>query len=145
MKINAFIPSDYIPDEVQKLDMYKKIASIVTENDYLEIEDELVDRYGDLPISVQNLLEIAWIKSSANQLGITLISQNGEKVYIKFDEKADLDPTKLPALLHKYGRNLKCTAGKEMSMIAVLETGLPKEILRYIKSLLQDLNELKNT
>ncbi len=58
MTVDAFIPPFYIKNEVQKIESYKKIASIASLEDYEDMQDELIDRYGDLPKSVENLLEI---------------------------------------------------------------------------------------
>jgi transcription-repair coupling factor (superfamily II helicase) len=63
INISAYIDNDYIGIENQKIDMYKKIASITSEEDIAEIEDELIDRYGNIPKYVKNLLKIAHIKS----------------------------------------------------------------------------------
>ena len=68
IKINAYIPNSYISSEFQKLEMYKKISLINNENDYYDVQDELLDRYGDLPRAVQNLLDIALVKSSVDIL-----------------------------------------------------------------------------
>ena len=62
LDIDAYIPQKYIEDEIQKLEIYKKIAVIQTQKDYYDVQEEIEDRYGDLPESVQNLLEIALIK-----------------------------------------------------------------------------------
>jgi len=61
VNVSAYIDNDYIGDENQKIDMYKKIASINDEQDVIDAEDELMDRYGEIPQPVKNLLQIAYI------------------------------------------------------------------------------------
>jgi transcription-repair coupling factor (superfamily II helicase) len=70
INISAYIDNDYISHEGQKIDMYKKIASIQDENDVLDVEDELLDRYGDIPGPVRNLIKIAFIKALAIKCGL---------------------------------------------------------------------------
>ena len=76
IKINAYIPNSYISSEFQKLEMYKKISLINNENDYYDVQDELLDRYGDLPRAVQNLLDIALVKSSVHKITLSIKEQN---------------------------------------------------------------------
>ncbi|MEG2841574.1 MAG: transcription-repair coupling factor [Cellulosilyticaceae bacterium] len=144
IKIDAYIPVKYIPDEVQKLDIYKKIASIQGENDYFDVQEELEDRYGTLPKSVQNLIDIALIKWSANQLGIVVVSRIDKEIFFKFKPDADLDSTKLPELMEKYPRKLKFASNKEVILRLDMQEVPKKEELSYIKNVLQDIKKLKN-
>ena len=78
--IDAYIPMGYIPNELQKLDIYKRIADIETQEETEEMTEELIDRFGDPPKSVENLLYIAKIKSMAHRLYFTEVAQKGERV-----------------------------------------------------------------
>ena len=69
--VNAFIPATYIRSEFQKLEIYKRVAEIETEEEYLDMQEELVDRFGDMPSSVNNLLMVALVKSLAHKAYIT--------------------------------------------------------------------------
>ncbi|KAA2302067.1 transcription-repair coupling factor, partial [Clostridioides difficile] len=62
LSIDAYLPSDYIYDSIQKIEIYKKVAVIASFDDAMELEDELVDRFGDLPEAVINLLAVARMK-----------------------------------------------------------------------------------
>lgn len=97
--INAFIPNDYIANEVQKLEMYKKISSIKTKFDYSEVQDELEDRFGNTPKAVYNLLNIALMKAYANNIGVTKVSQTGDKISIKFNEENTVNIENLKNLI----------------------------------------------
>lgn len=105
ISVNAFITDTYIENEVQKLEMYKKIASIKTDEDYFDIQDELQDRFGDLPKVVQNLLNIALMKAFAHNIGVNKISQNGNKITIFFNKENSVDTKKLTELI-KSNNNL---------------------------------------
>ncbi|MBR0366077.1 MAG: transcription-repair coupling factor, partial [Clostridia bacterium] len=69
ISVNAYIPETYIPSAAQRIDMYKKIAAIENEADETEIRDELIDRYGEPPLSVQNIISVAALKLPAREVG----------------------------------------------------------------------------
>jgi len=106
LDIDAFIPESYIKNEYQKLDIYKRIATIETEEEMDDMTEELIDRFGDLPKKVQQLLHIAALKSLAHSAYITAIEQKGKDYKFVLYEKANLDPAKIPVLLKKYGNNM---------------------------------------
>ena len=106
LDIDVFIPESYIKNEYQKLDIYKRIATIETEEEMDDMTEELIDRFGDLPKKVQQLLHIAALKSLAHSAYITAIEQKGKDYKFILYEKANLDPAKIPALLKKYGNNM---------------------------------------
>ena len=108
--IDAYIPMGYIPNELQKLDIYKRIADIETQEETEEMTEELIDRFGDPPKSVENLLYIAKIKSMAHRLYFTEVAQKGESVRFTLYEKARIDVTKIPELVAAYGQKVTFTA-----------------------------------
>ena len=144
IKINAYIPSNYIMDEIQKLDIYKKIACIQKEADYMDIQEEIEDRYGNIPVEVYNLLDIALIKAMAHDIYMTLVSDNRRQVLFKFKQDAPLNPEALPELLAKYGRKMKFVGGKEPSIKMNLEDVDRKELISNIKNILHDFIKLKS-
>lgn len=108
--IDAYIPMGYIPNEFQKLDIYKRIAGIETEEETEEMLEELIDRFGDLPKSVENLLYIAKVKSMAHKVYLTEVSQKGDTLKFTLYEKAKLDAAKIPELIALYDSNVRFTA-----------------------------------
>lgn len=109
MDIDAYIPSTYITNEYQKLDMYKRIAQIHTEDEFLDLQEELMDRFGELPNSVNNLLNIALIKARCHEVYITNFVQKGNSIKMVLYQKARINAEDIPALLEKYKPNLKIT------------------------------------
>ncbi len=81
--VNGFVPRRYIRDEEQKIEIYKKIAAIESSSDYSELIDELIDRFGDIPLEVRNLMQISYIKALANRNNIKNIIQS--KKIVKLD------------------------------------------------------------
>ena len=107
MDIDAFIPERYIKNEYQKLDIYKRIAGIQTEEEYDDMLEELMDRFGEPPRSVQNLLLIARLRAMAHEAYITELTQKGDEIKIVMFEKAQIDTTKIDGLLKYYKGRLK--------------------------------------
>lgn len=105
---DAYIPETYIESSSLRIDAYRKIASIQTEEDSRDVVDEFIDRYGDPPKPVMGLVNIALVRNSAAALGIREITQRGEKAifYMK-----SLSPECAPRLYDKYGSRLKFIQG----------------------------------
>ena len=82
LSVNAYIPDSYIPDELTKIEMYKKIASIENKEDMYEVEEELEDRFSDLPKSVQTLLKISYIKSLCKKMKIEKVRQVKDEIWL---------------------------------------------------------------
>jgi transcription-repair coupling factor (superfamily II helicase) len=105
--VDAFIPDRYISNEYQKLDAYKRIAGISTEEEYDDMLEELMDRYGELPRSVQNLLMIARLRAMAHEVYVTELTQKGSEIKIVMYEKAQVDANKIDGLLKCYKGRMK--------------------------------------
>ncbi len=78
LSVSAYISSDYISDEITKLEMYKKIATIDSKEDMYEMQEELEDRFSDIPKETQALLNVAYIKSLCKRLKIDKVKQTGK-------------------------------------------------------------------
>lgn len=113
LNVSSYIPEHYIQDEELKYDLYKKLSYIHTKADYDDLEDELIDRFGEIPDGVYNLMALAMIKHLGQGLGMTEIKQRGNSVSFTFDEQADIPlpgPEGIDLLFKKY--NIKFKAGK---------------------------------
>lgn len=108
--LDAFIPAKYIPNEYHKLDIYKRIAGIETEEEGEEMLEELIDRFGEPPKSVQNLLLIARMKAQAHQLFFTDIAQKGDNIRFVLYPKAEIDVAGIPGFVEQFFGALTFTA-----------------------------------
>lgn len=106
LNTDAYIPEYYIKNEYQKLDVYKRIAAIENEEELEDMTEELIDRFGDIPKKVQQLLTIAALKSLAHSVYVTAVEQKGEELRFTMYEKAKIDPQKIPGLLNDYKKDL---------------------------------------
>lgn len=102
LNVDAFIPASYIPNEYQKLDVYKRIASIESQEEMEDMLEELIDRFGDTPKKVQQLLEVAYLKGIAHSLDIISVEQKGGVFKFVMFEKAKINVQQIPDLLEMY-------------------------------------------
>lgn len=142
LDISAYIPEDYIRSSDQRIDIYKKIAAISGQDDRFEIEDELVDRYGDIPRAVSNLIEIASVKALAKIDGIEKVEQKQSVILLKF-AKGQIQPELFFALAERFPRLIKPVPSDQTAISYRLES--KKNIVDNITFLLQTINELKNS
>ena len=107
---NAYIPPSYVANEIQKLDIYKRIAGIETEEEAEEMLEELIDRFGEPPKSVQNLLSIARLKYAAHGVYIKEIIQKGNELKLVMYEKAHINPAMIPYVVQQHAPFMGFTA-----------------------------------
>lgn len=144
--IDAFIPEKYISSEFQKLDIYKRIASLENEEECDDMLEELIDRFGEPPRSVTNLLAVAHMKAMASNVFVKEVSQKGDSIKFTMYEKAKVNPSKIPNLLDKYRNTMKFTVDTNpyFTYIPVKSKekpdtiGLVKNILSDIKTLIDE-------
>lgn len=110
--IDAYIPSSYIKNEYQKLDIYKRISGIESEDEHMDMQDELIDRFGDIPKPVEHLLQIATVKALAHQAFITEVNINKQEVRLTVLPKAALQADQIPAWIQKHNGNMQFKMGE---------------------------------
>jgi len=109
LDVDAFIPPTYIVNEVQKLDIYKRIAGIETVKDRDEMRDELLDRFGAIPRSVDNLLRIALIRVAAHGLYMTEVKGKNERILFTFRSDAPIPGERIPQFVKEHRENVSFT------------------------------------
>ncbi len=141
LKVDGFIPRTYIESEVEKIDIYKKIAAIDSLEEMHDLEDELVDRFGDLPIATENLLRISYLKCRGRGLKILEIKGNSKEVELVLSNDAPIDASKLMPLIKSYGRRMKFKAGATSRFIFTLDA--KKKLLDEIDLFVDELYNVK--
>jgi transcription-repair coupling factor (superfamily II helicase) len=134
--LNIRIPSDYMKEENQRLRMYKRIAGIETEAQLKDVRSELIDRYGEPPAAVRNLLAYASLKLQALRVGATAIERKRELVNIKFSQKATIDPGKLARFVASQQKTQFTPDGTLKFSIKISST---EGILQTLRDLLEEL------
>jgi transcription-repair coupling factor (superfamily II helicase) len=144
LQTSAYIDAKYIEDEDQRIEMYKTISQVESEEEAMDIKDELIDRYGDVPEEAANLIEIAYIKNLAAGLGFTSIKEREDTVMLNFAEQGTVPLEKIGVLMGKWRGKLMFSAGKQPYLSIRAKNEKYREILNNIKILLQDLQKLKS-
>ncbi|HSH36049.1 MAG TPA: transcription-repair coupling factor [Schnuerera sp.] len=144
LTVDGYISSKYIKDEEQKIEIYKKIAAIKAEQDYHELIDELIDRFGDIPKEVNNLMDISYIKNNASLCHIKNISQTRNNVNLEFSSVDYITPDLIHFLSQKYGRKITF----DLSTIPSFNYRFDGELLTDLKGLIEKIrgfHNIKNT
>ena len=132
INVTSYIPDEYIQDANQKIEIYQNIALCKNEQDIQNIIDEIIDRFGNMPKELENLIAIARIKYLAKQLKLTKIASNKTAVVFTFEpNKFELD---LNELVKKYGNKIKFSAG--IKPMITLQIGSENE-----RQILNDVTE----
>jgi len=140
LDVDAFIPPSYIVNEVQKLDIYKRIASIENLAESEEMRGELLDRFGAVPKSVENLLRISLIRVQAHELYVTEIKGKNERISIYIKPDANIDPVKIPLLLEAFPKKLNFVAkGNPYFVYKYKKLDLVEKDAEQLLSLTEDL------
>lgn len=144
LMIDAFIPSTYVRNEMQKLELYKRIAAIENDEEYEDMSDELMDRYGELPAAVMNLLKIAILKSKAHHAGLLQVEQKGNTIVFVMNKDAKVNVNGIDPLLRtdSYRNKMKFVIGETPSFLYQWKGGSKKQLLKTVEQIIVDLDQL---
>lgn len=137
LKVDAYIPSDYIKDEVQKIEVYKKIAAINSYEDMMDIKDELEDRFSSIPSSVDNLMNISYTRSIGKKLGIEEIKERKNEILFIFESQARINSNVIKGLLKDYARKIGLKMGDKPGFAYKLADVKREELILQIKELME--------
>jgi transcription-repair coupling factor (superfamily II helicase) len=141
---DAYIPAGYIANEFQKLDIYKRIAGIETEEEKDEMLEELIDRFGEPPKSVLSLLRVARLKALAHAVYITEIKQTGSLIKLTMFERARINPEKIPMLVARYKSSLKFNMAENPYFTFDLKNGSvakKRDVLDVVEELISQMRK----
>ena len=141
---DAYIPAGYIANEFQKLDIYKRIAGIETEEEKDEMLEELIDRFGEPPKSVLSLLRVARLKALAHAVYITEIKQTGSLIKLTMFERARINPEKIPELIAQYKSSLKFNMAENPYFTFDLKNGSvakKRDVLDVVEELISQMRK----
>jgi transcription-repair coupling factor (superfamily II helicase) len=135
--LNIRIPAEYIPEENQRLRMYKRVAGVETDSQLTDVAAELQDRYGEPPQAVRNLLDYAALKLLCIRVGVNAIDRKRDSVTFKFRQNAAVDPEQL-------ARFVSAQKGAQFTPDGMLKFGLKataaNEALRALRTILEQLS-----
>ncbi|WFA07742.1 transcription-repair coupling factor [Tissierella sp. Yu-01] len=135
LKVDGFIPKRYIADEEQKIEIYKKISSIENMDDYRELLDELIDRFGDIPEEVSNLMDISYIRALSSRIDIKNIQERAKDIKIDFASTKKLSLELIHYLSEEYGKKLLFDLSNSPYFLFKV-----KYVLEDLKALVEKIN-----
>jgi transcription-repair coupling factor (superfamily II helicase) len=138
--LNIRIPADYVPEENQRLQMYKRVARVETESQLADVTAELQDRFGPPPPAVRNLLDYASLKLLCMKVGINAIERKRDFVTLKFQQNASVEPEQLARFVSDQ-RGAQFTPDGVLKF--VLKAAAAEEVLRALRSVLEQLSSLE--
>lgn len=136
IQIDAHIPENYIESLAQRLDMYKKIAAVENEEDKMEMIDELIDRYGDPPKSVEGLINASLLRNTAAGLGITEIQQRKENMFFYIEQPS---PEQINAISSAYKGRVTFNCLSKPYISVKLDKGQkPEKLMESVLSIMKN-------
>ncbi|MBR0132382.1 MAG: transcription-repair coupling factor [Lachnospiraceae bacterium] len=145
MEVDAFIPANYISNEMVRLDIYKKIAQIENDEDLSDLTDELTDRYGDMPEEVNTLLYSSLIRALAKKVYVTDLKQRGSNLELVMFNEARLDVAKFAEFINYYRGACRLMPGTNPVFRFKIQTGDKKKLIKGIISILTKMQSLLMT
>lgn len=142
LPVDAYIPASYVKNEMVKLELYKRISGVWSDEDYEDMLDELTDRFGDPPYEVVNLLTVAKLKAKAHEAQILSVTYKNAQVHIEMAADVRVKMELLDAFLAKYLNNIRVVAGTNAGFVIDLEKKSMKSFLEELEGIVSDINEL---
>jgi len=145
LEIDAYIPDTYIINENQKMDIYKRIASISSKEEADDMRDELTDRFGGIPKSVENLLQVALLRVIAKDVFVTDINTKGKTLEVKVLPNASFAPEKIPAFVASYKGMLRLIPGAKPVFVLRYGIGINPsgdQMLKDARKLCEDMRTI---
>ena len=141
INLSSYIPEYYIEDSAQKIEIYQDIALCRNDKDIEDIIDEIIDRYGSMPIEVENLIEIARIKILARNASVIKVTQKEKSIILNLDkDDIKINEEIIKKLLGKYGIRLRFSAGVEPYITLKINEKDENKVIEQIKELLIDIS-----
>lgn len=147
LDVDAFIPNEYIMNEYQKLDIYKRIASCGNSQECDDMYDEMKDRFGNVPKSADNLLRISRIRLKAHKLYVSELKGKNGEIRIIMHKDAKIKVENIPMFLQRHKKELEFqAAGVPTFFFKYIKTGIVEKdaenLLLYTNSLLDEMEEM---
>ena len=139
LRVDAYLPETYIADEKQRMEMYKRIASIGSEADRAEVLDELIDRYGDVPAVVETLLDVSQLRAMCNALGISQVSRGRGGAVFRLEEKYIPDPARLMQAMIRVSPEMNFARESRPAIVYRTQISSDRELLRELLKLIRRL------
>ena len=126
LKTDAFLPAEYVRGEAQRMEMYKRIALLKNRDDREDVIEEMVDRFGEPPQPVMNLIDIAHLRALCGRLGVSRVTHTTGNLIFHIEEKYLRDPLALVSAMQKTDKRLLLSAQRKPAIL-LRDKRLPAE------------------
>ena len=130
VKVDAYLPKEYVSNDLLRVEMYKKIATIHSQDSRDDLIEELIDRFGDPNRPVMNLIEIASLKSLCSKIGVDYVTTKGDELWMRFSMAADIDLMGVLLAIKKHPDCLRMQGGNPPTLVYFKRGKAPEELLR---------------
>jgi len=130
VRVDAYLPQEYIANDLLRVEMYKKIASIRNQDDRDDLIEELIDRFGDPNKPVMNLIEVAQLKACCGKLGIDYVTLRGDELHMRFAMAANIDLIRVLTAVREFPQYLTVRGGNPPSIVYYERRKEPEVLLR---------------
>ena len=137
--VNAYLPSEYVTGDRQRLEVYKRIASITNAEQRDDVEEELIDRFGDEPQCVANLVAVAYLKAMCTRLGIDRVIQANGRIDMRFAPGAQVDGARLFKALSGFDKRLTLNAALPVTLSMRDDTLAREDMLHLTTKVMERL------
>lgn len=145
LSVDAYIPGTYIQDEKQKIDMYKRFQGFTTLDELHDLQDELIDRFGDYPEEVEQLFLVSYLKMVAKEQRVETIVENGNRIEITVEEERSqqVDGSKLFILANDFGRKVQLgTVGNKLKVTFKWKMETTKERYNFVGEFIRAMDDV---
>ena len=129
VKVDAYLPQEYVSNDLLRVEMYKKIASIRDQDSRDDLVEELIDRFGDPNRPVMNLIEIASLKALCSRLGMDLVTVKGDELWMRFSIAADIDLMRVLMAMQEHGDCMRMQGNRPPILVYFRKNQSPEELL----------------
>ena len=142
LSLDAYIPAVYIPNESQKLEIYKRISLIETPEEYEDMTEELTDRYGDVPAPLLRLMDVSILKAEAHRVWLLSIEQKGSRILFTMNARAKVNVEEIDGFLKKYRNKMKIKPEKNPIFVYDAKDVPKKDLLTAVKEVVEQIGTL---
>ena len=139
LRVDAYLPAEYVRGENQRMEVFKRIALIKTRETREDVIEEMIDRFGEIPESVMNLIDIAHLRGVCGRLGVNRVNYTANTMVFRLDMGAGVDPQRLYAALEKTDKRLLLSASKDPAILLRDPKLTTAEMLRAAVPILEKL------
>lgn len=142
LDVDAYIPNTYIEDEVQKIEIYKKIASIESYDEMMDVQEEIEDRFSDIPECVNNLIIISYLRSVASRIGVEEIKSKENGFSLKLASSKYINEEFVKTILDKYDNKIVFNMSDKPVLTYILPKNNKQKLVYVLKDMLECMSKI---